>query len=124
MLAICLGSLTGASYSGFCKPFQILSSLSLFIDKQKLINPLEKDGRKPAYLIGMPLLFIGSIGVAASQTISQLIVWRFVQTIGASPGLAVGSAVIGDIYKVEERGRAMGISFAVEPFLISSPIFQ
>ena len=72
----------------------------------------------------MPLLFIGSMGVAASQTISQLIVWRFVQTIGASPALVIRPAVVGDIYKVEERGQAMGISLAVESFLISSPIFQ
>jgi MFS family permease len=39
--------------------------------------------------------------------------WRFVQALGASPGLAVGAGVIGDIYKLEERGTAMGIFFAV-----------
>jgi hypothetical protein len=40
-------------------------------------------------------------------------VWRFVQALGASPGLAVGSGVIGDIYKLEERGQALGIYFGV-----------
>jgi MFS family permease len=40
-------------------------------------------------------------------------VWRFVQALGSSPGLAVGSGVIGDIYKLEERGQAMGIFFGV-----------
>ena len=40
-------------------------------------------------------------------------VWRFVQALGASPGLAVGSGVIGDIYKLEERGQAIGIFFGV-----------
>jgi MFS family permease len=40
-------------------------------------------------------------------------VWRFVQALGASPGLAVGPGVIGDIYKLEERGQAMGIFFGV-----------
>jgi MFS family permease len=40
-------------------------------------------------------------------------VWRFIQALGASPGLAVGSGVIGDIYKLEERGQALGIFFAV-----------
>jgi MFS family permease len=39
--------------------------------------------------------------------------WRFAQAIGSSPGLAVGTGVIGDIYKLEERGQAMGIFFAV-----------
>lgn len=30
-------------------------------------------------------------------------VWRFIQTFGASGGLSVGSGVIGDIYKLDER---------------------
>ncbi|KAF5367308.1 hypothetical protein D9757_010094 [Collybiopsis confluens] len=37
--------------------------------------------------------------------------WRFVQTFGGSPGLSVGAGVIGDIYRLEERGTAMGIFF-------------
>ncbi|KAF5318031.1 hypothetical protein D9619_012108 [Psilocybe cf. subviscida] len=69
-------------------------------------------GRKPIYLVGSPLLLVGSLGVAASQSIAELITWRFVQALGASPGLAVGSGVIGDIYKLEERGQAMGVFFA------------
>jgi len=47
--------------------------------------------------------------------------WRFVQALGASPGLAVGSGVIGDIYKLEERGQAMGIYFGVSLFFTCSP---
>ncbi|PPQ91937.1 hypothetical protein CVT25_000980 [Psilocybe cyanescens] len=87
ILASSLGSLLGATYSAFY-------------------------GRKPVYLVGTPLLFIGSMGVASAQTIPQLMVWRIIQALGASPGLAVGSGVIGDIYKLEERGQAMGIFFA------------
>ena len=64
------------------------------------------------YLTAIPLLFLGSLGVASSRTIAQLLSWRFVQAIGSSPGLAVGAGVIGDIYKLEERGQAMGIFFA------------
>ena len=33
--------------------------------------------------------------------------------MGASIGPVIGAAVIGDIYKLEERGRAVGVSFAV-----------
>ena len=64
----------------------------------------------------MPLLFLGSLGVASSRTISQLLLWRFIQSIGASPGLSVGAGVIGDIYKLEERGQAMGIFISVRYF--------
>ncbi|KAK0472280.1 MFS general substrate transporter [Armillaria novae-zelandiae] len=88
VLATSIGSLAAASYSSFY-------------------------GRRPVYLIGLPLLCVGSLGVALSQTVSQLMVWRFLQTFGASPGLSVGAGVIGDIYRLEERGGAMGIFFGV-----------
>ena len=78
-----------------------------------LFYQLFSDGRKPVYLISVPLLFFGSLGVASSRSIPQLMLWRFVQAFGSSPGLAVGAGVIGDIYKLEERGQAMGIFFAV-----------
>lgn len=71
------------------------------------------DGRRPIYIVSLPFLCIGSLGVASSQSISQLMFFRFVQAFGASSGLSVGSGAISDIYKLEERGAAMGIFFAV-----------
>ncbi|KAF5372115.1 hypothetical protein D9758_005012 [Tetrapyrgos nigripes] len=87
VLAACIGALFGATYSGFY-------------------------GRKPVYLVGLPLLTIGSIGVALSPSIEYLVIWRFLQTMGGAPGLSVGAGVIGDIYQLEERGTAMGIFFS------------
>jgi len=75
-------------------------------------------GRKPIYLLGTPLLFLGSLGVASAKTIPELMIWRFVQAIGSSPGIAVGAGVIGDIYRLEERGQAMGIFFG---FILLGP---
>ena len=44
--------------------------------------------------------------------------------MGASPGPALGAGVIGDIFKLEERGRAMGVFFAVSrPFHSISRLF-
>lgn len=60
-------------------------------------------------------MVVGSFGVARARTISQLMVWRFIQAVGASPGLSVGAGVIGDIYKLEERGTALGSYFGVRP---------
>ncbi|KAF8888354.1 major facilitator superfamily domain-containing protein [Infundibulicybe gibba] len=68
--------------------------------------------RRAVYLSSLPLLCLGSLAVAWSRSIPELMIWRFVQSFGASPGLAVGAGVIGDIYKLEERGQAMGIFFA------------
>ncbi|PIL33144.1 MFS general substrate transporter [Ganoderma sinense ZZ0214-1] len=37
--------------------------------------------------------------------------WRVVQAFGASSAMSVGAGVIGDIYRLEERGYAMGLFF-------------
>jgi len=66
-------------------------------------------------MVGIPVLFIASLGVATAQSMPQLLFWRFMQAMGSSPGLTIGTAVIGDIYKLEERGTAMGLFFAVSP---------
>ncbi|KAG1750072.1 major facilitator superfamily domain-containing protein [Suillus lakei] len=68
-------------------------------------------GRRPMYLWGMPILCIGSFGVAASTSLRWLLLWRFVQAFGCAGGVSVGAAAIGDIYRVEQRGTAMGIFF-------------
>ncbi|KAJ3565070.1 hypothetical protein NP233_g7879 [Leucocoprinus birnbaumii] len=65
-------------------------------------------GRRRVYLALQPLSVIGSFGVASARSMRELLFWRVWQCAGASPGLAVGAAVIGDIYKLEERGTAMG----------------
>ncbi|KAJ7350409.1 MFS general substrate transporter [Mycena albidolilacea] len=87
ILGAALGSMLFATYSGYY-------------------------GRRPMYLFGLPLLCLGSIGVATAKTIPQLMVFRFIQAFGTSGGLAVGGGVIGDIYKLTERGTAMGIFLA------------
>ncbi|TFK64163.1 MFS general substrate transporter [Pluteus cervinus] len=69
-------------------------------------------GRRPVYLTGLPLLIVGSLGVAFARTVPELMIWRFMQAFGASPGISVGAGVVGDIYCLEERGTAMGIFFS------------
>lgn len=63
------------------------------------------------YLGGMPILCIGSLGVATATSLRVLLFWRFVQAFGCAGGVSVGAAVIGDIYRIEQRGTAMGIFF-------------
>ncbi|KIK41378.1 hypothetical protein CY34DRAFT_806099 [Suillus luteus UH-Slu-Lm8-n1] len=81
-------------------------------------------GRRAMYLCGIPFLCVGSCGVAMSNSLRSLLFWQFVQTFGCSGGLSLGAGVIGDIYKLEERGIGIGIflgstlfGFAVAPFL-------
>ncbi|KAJ7669655.1 MFS general substrate transporter [Mycena rosella] len=69
-------------------------------------------GRRPMYIFGLPLLCIGSLGVGTATAIPELMFWRFVQAFGSSGGMSVGGGVIADIYKLTERGTAMGIFLA------------
>ncbi|KIK36302.1 hypothetical protein CY34DRAFT_531693 [Suillus luteus UH-Slu-Lm8-n1] len=91
ILATAVGSLVWAAYSSFY-------------------------GRRSMYLLGMPFLCAGSCGVAMSTSLRGLLFWRFVQTFGCSGGLPLGAGVIGDIYKLEERGTAIGVFFGATLF--------
>ena len=71
------------------------------------------DGRRVVYLYAMPCLAFGSFGVSISHSVPELLFWRSVQAIGSSAGISTGMAIIGDIYKLEERGTAVGITFGV-----------
>ncbi len=61
----------------------------------------------------LPLLIFGSLGVSISRTVGELFFFRIWQAAGASPGFSIGAGVIGDMYKMEERGTAMGVFLAV-----------
>ncbi|TFK65167.1 MFS general substrate transporter [Pluteus cervinus] len=87
VLAASIGGLSGASYSTHY-------------------------GRRPVYLTGLPLLIVGSLGVAYARTVPELMIWRFMQAFGAAPGISVGAGVVGDIYILEERGTGMGVFFS------------
>lgn len=76
-------------------------------------NPSPTDGRRSIYLWGMPILCVGSCGVALSTSFQSLLLWRFVQTFGCAGPLSLGAGVIGDIYKLGERGTFIGLFFGV-----------
>ena len=79
--------------------------------------PPAVDGRRPVYLCAALVFVIGSAGVATAQSIPSLLFRRFIQAMGGSLGPVVGAGVIGDIFKLEERGGAMGICFAASKLL-------
>ncbi|CAL1703109.1 unnamed protein product [Somion occarium] len=66
-------------------------------------------GRRPVYLCSLFCMCLGSTGVASARNVPELIAFRVLQAFGTSSGLSVGMGVIGDIYKLEERGTASGI---------------
>ena len=81
------------------------------------VAPSAVDGRRSIYLYTSLVFVVGSAGVAAAQSISSLLFWKFVQSTGGSLGPVLDAAVIGDIFKLEERGGAMGVFFAASQLL-------
>lgn len=66
-------------------------------------------GRRRPYLVALGLFLIGSVlcGVATSMT--QLIVFRALQGIGAGGMLPLGMVILGDMFSLEERARAQAL---------------
>ncbi|RMZ89348.1 hypothetical protein DV736_g3436, partial [Chaetothyriales sp. CBS 134916] len=60
------------------------------------------------------LAFNTACGFAQSK--NQIMAFRFLSGIGGSAPLAIGGGVLGDLFKPEERGKAMGI-YALGPLL-------
>lgn len=87
MVSGALGNLTWSNYAGFY-------------------------GRRPVYLTVLPIFAMGSLGVALARNVPQLLLFRVVQAFGGGGGMSIGAGVISDIYRLEQRGTAMGVFFA------------
>ncbi|MFQ5658493.1 MAG: MDR family MFS transporter [Candidatus Methylomirabilales bacterium] len=66
-------------------------------------------GRRPFYLVGISLFLLGSVACGLSQTMTQLILFRGLQGLGAGAVLPLGLTIIGDIYPLEARARMQGL---------------
>lgn len=67
----------------------------------------DRYGRKPIALGGMVLYLCAGIGCASSQTIEQLVAWRFLQGVGACVGPTLGRAMARDIFGPRKAARAL-----------------
>lgn len=70
-------------------------------------------GRRNIYILSLLLFALGSIVVSVSENFSTLLVGRAIQGFGASGIFPVASAVVGDIFPKEKRGRILGLIGAV-----------
>ncbi|PQE05229.1 major facilitator superfamily transporter protein [Rutstroemia sp. NJR-2017a BBW] len=82
-----------------------------------LAAPLsESFGRKPVYLLSVPLGCIFTLGCGFSQTMAQLCVLRFFAGMAFSPSLAIGAGSIADCFPAEKRARPSAF-YVMSPFL-------
>lgn len=66
-------------------------------------------GRKPLFLFGSALFLLGSALCGAAHTMTQLIVFRALQGLGAGAVLPITMTIIGDVYTMEQRARIQGL---------------
>jgi EmrB/QacA subfamily drug resistance transporter len=69
----------------------------------------DRYGRRYIYIIALVIFSIGSLVVALSHNFRLLLTGRVIQGFGASGIFPVASAVVGDIFPPEKRGRALGL---------------
>ena len=70
-------------------------------------------GRRNIYIVSLLLFGLGSIVVSFSGNYTALLLGRAIQGFGASGIFPVASAVVGDIFPKEKRGRILGLIGAV-----------
>jgi MFS family permease len=84
-----------------------LSGVSLFARLSDIF------GRRNIYILSLGIFAIGSLVVSISHDFTALLIGRAIQGFGASGIFPVASAVVGDIFPPEKRGRVLGLIGAV-----------
>ena len=73
----------------------------------------DRFGRRSIYILDVALFALGSLLVVLSPSFPFLLAGRAIQGFGAGGIFPVASAVIGDTFPPEKRGRALGLIGAV-----------
>lgn len=73
----------------------------------------DRSGRRKVYLGAILLFATGTLVTIFSQSFAVLLIGRTLQGFGASGIFPVATAVVGDVYPQNRRGRAVGILGAV-----------
>ncbi|MEG0148513.1 MAG: multidrug effflux MFS transporter [Comamonas sp.] len=88
---------------------------------QLLYGPVsDMVGRKPPLYFGLILFAAASVGCALATNIETLVVFRFIQGLGAAAGMAVPRAVVRDLHTGHAAARMMSLLmlvFSVSPIL-------
>jgi EmrB/QacA subfamily drug resistance transporter len=66
-------------------------------------------GRRLFYQLGIGIFLLGSVLSGLSASMTQLIVFRALQGLGAGALVPLGMTIIGDIYTVRERARMQAL---------------
>lgn len=70
-------------------------------------------GRRRIFLFGMMLFLLGSVLCGLAQTMTQLIVFRAIQGLGAGAVMPSIFTVVADLYPLHQRARVQGVFSAL-----------
>ncbi|MET4633859.1 DHA1 family bicyclomycin/chloramphenicol resistance-like MFS transporter [Kaistia defluvii] len=77
-------------------------------------------GRKPPLYFGLVLFALASIGCALAPNVEMLILFRFIQGLGACAGMVVPRAIVRDLHTGNEAAKLMSmlmLVFSISPIL-------
>jgi len=72
-------------------------------------------GRRPVLIIATLLMMLASVWAAKAESFGSLIAARIFQGVGGGAADTVAPALIGDLYFIHERGRAMVLTPSPHP---------
>jgi DHA1 family bicyclomycin/chloramphenicol resistance-like MFS transporter len=105
-------------------PANVQLTVSLYImglaAAQLVFGPLsDKFGRRLVVITGLALATVASTFAIFAGSIASLVIWRVVQSLGASTGQTIGRAIIRDLY---ERDRAASMIGLVTSVVVLMPM--
>mgnify|MGYP000050049417 FL=1 len=79
-----------------------------------LCGPLsDRFGRKPILIVGLVIFCVSCVGCALVTSIDELIIWRFIQGVGACTGPTLGRAMVRDIYGPVKAAKGLAYMAAI-----------
>lgn len=74
-----------------------------------MANLSDRHGRRPVFLASVAIFALGSVLVAVAPSFWMIVAARAVQGVGAGGISPAASAIVGDVFPSEQRGRALGL---------------
>ncbi|ASS54609.1 MDR family MFS transporter [Rhizobium leguminosarum] len=100
-----VGQLGGFSYYSWVFSAFLLAQSTTTVIYGKLSDIF---GRKPVLIGGILIFLVGSLLCGLAWSMMSLVLFRLLQGLGAGAIQPVTMTVIGDLFKLEERGRVQG----------------
>ncbi|KAG7441537.1 MFS polyamine transporter [Guyanagaster necrorhizus] len=106
---------------GISSSVELAMTVSVFVlaygELAFFLGPLsEIYGRSKVIQFSNVFFFVWNLGCGFAQTKTQLIIFRFFAGLGGSTPLAVGAGVLADMWRAEERGKAIAV-YSLAPLM-------